>query len=500
MTDDSGNALILLCLCDFQSRLRPFMLPPSLGISDGKPVGGLARVSAYTKQQRALHPGNLLAVALGVDPVGPLYRYFGGRAEYHGLHLAGFNALVPGEHEVDLGPDHFRRSFEFIRTPILCANLRPSGARPPVWTDHLVCDVPAGKVGLFGLTAPPASDGFAEGPCLVETGELVETARQQVQQLQRKGCRMIVALTHMGLENDKNLAQSVAGLHAVLGANSHTPTPEPAWERGPDGNPVPVVQAVGGGAALGRLVLSLDRRRRDDCRWRQMFMTGQVDEDADTAALIEGFYRQLQNILQRPVAELARPLATDPDDILTGRSPLGFLLADGIRRAGRSQVGLFAAPDIVSGDELPAGRVSRADLYRLMPFGNTVWEVTVSGRQLMRLMTGALSSRNRPPGRFQGAKGLWEPCFLYFSGLKIQTGRPLRLWVAEDEAWQPLEEQRTYRVAAPFLLRQGGRGCRALAKASGRNLALQEVEAVADLMAGMGRVAPPKPGERLIEN
>lgn len=488
-------SLVVLSICDFQSRMAPFLLPPSLGGGVDVPVGGLARIAAAIAAVRAARPQCCVAAVLGTDPTGPLYRHLGGRAEYPGLAMAGFDVLVPGEHEVELGREHFQRSLDHAVLPMLCANLRPAGVTADLWRSSHVMDLAMGKIGLVGLSAPPVSDAADGSPCLEANADIAAAAEAEARRLRGLGCRAVLALTHMGLARDRELARCTPGIDAVLGAHSHTPTAAPVWERAPDGAWVPVVQSLGGGAALGRMEIDLDRPRTDQgrVRWQPLLLDDAAASDPAVAEHVARCLDALDAVLRRPVGVVSRPLPAAPDALAAGRAALGYVVADGIRSVAGADVSLFPAAEITPGQGLGADAVTRSDLYRLLPFGNTVWEVDVDGQTLGRLVAGALAAAQAPPA----TGDMKAPCFLYFSGLKVSAGPPPRVWVDREGVWRPLAPRRRYRLAVPFMLRCGARGCDALAGLPGRNLGVQEVEALSDLMAAADTVTPPRPEDRL---
>jgi 2',3'-cyclic-nucleotide 2'-phosphodiesterase (5'-nucleotidase family) len=86
----------------------------------------------------------------------------------------------------------------------------------------------------------------------------------------RKLAKRIVAMTHIGYEEDKELAQNTKGLYLIIGGHSHTPLgnftgaqgPYPTIEKNLDGEEVFVVTAYRWGEYLGALDISFDEEGR----------------------------------------------------------------------------------------------------------------------------------------------------------------------------------------------------------------------------------------------
>lgn len=112
--------------------------------------------------------------------------------------------------------------------PIISANLRPAkvGFELPV-RSSVVIETPQGRVGIVGLSVPcitermlvkRISDAYFDDPC--------EAAARFVPELREK-CDLLIALTHIGIERDRELAERVPGIDVILGGHTHTITDAP---------------------------------------------------------------------------------------------------------------------------------------------------------------------------------------------------------------------------------------------------------------------------------
>jgi 2',3'-cyclic-nucleotide 2'-phosphodiesterase (5'-nucleotidase family) len=118
-------------------------------------------------------------------------------------------------------------------------------------------------------------------------------------------------------------------------------------------------------------------------------------------------------------------------------------MTDVIRRAGKADVGITNKGGIRC--DLEAGEITAADVYRLMPFGNTVIAMDLQGADLRRLV-----ERSFEHGGYPG---------LEWSGMVVdavrQGGKRYRV-VAIEVGGKPLDDARTYRVATNSFLARGG--------------------------------------------
>jgi 5'-nucleotidase len=240
---------------------------------------------------------------------GPWHQKWYGVPEVEAMNLVGYDALCVGNNEVkamwdsaeskDLMIALVRRS----RFAWLCANLTLGDGPPPG------CDEPAPvegirpfivrtfgelRVGFLGLTISGSSElPFLKGWTFADE---LATARHWVP-LARKECDILIAVTHIGVEQDRKLAATVPGIDVIIGGHSHTFLPEPIGVAGPDGRTVPIVQAGELGVVVGRLDLTFERTSSDaDAPWRLagadetlIPVTPSVPEDPAVKALLDRY-------------------------------------------------------------------------------------------------------------------------------------------------------------------------------------------------------------------
>lgn len=147
-------------------------------------------------------------------------------------------ASVPGNRESHIIPAAFAKKLEGRRHPILCANLREkstpakkdelSGAAKKMpLPSHLVIEAAGVKIGLIGVMvamvttkmATQAASAYLWDPPVLTAIREAEELRPQVD--------CLIALTHIGLRNDRELATRCQLFDLVLGGHSHDVLSEP---------------------------------------------------------------------------------------------------------------------------------------------------------------------------------------------------------------------------------------------------------------------------------
>lgn len=137
--------------------------------------------------------------------------------------------------------------------PILAANLRDGdGPLPEGLQEYVLIPLPNGlTMGVIGLTAHAPQRGLYEVFGL-HLPNFCAVARDLVGKLRRQGVALVVVLSHLGLQDDRRLAETVMGIDLIIGAHSHDRLPT-----GEERNNVLIAQAGQYAEALGRVDLTL---------------------------------------------------------------------------------------------------------------------------------------------------------------------------------------------------------------------------------------------------
>jgi 2',3'-cyclic-nucleotide 2'-phosphodiesterase (5'-nucleotidase family) len=125
----------------------------------------------------------------------------------------GLDAWCPSLTDLRLGIQTITRLSARAKIPVLAANLS-AGAGPGPFLDHRIVVRGGVRVGLFGLIGDRKG---AAAPAGLNLEDPVATARRQVDALGPK-TDLIVCLSNLGLERDRQLAEQVPGIGLIIGA------------------------------------------------------------------------------------------------------------------------------------------------------------------------------------------------------------------------------------------------------------------------------------------
>ena len=81
----------------------------------------------------------------------------------------------------------------------------------------------------------------------------IETANRLAKKLKKRGCDMVICLTHLGVKKDVQLAEKSQNIDLIIGGHSHTFMEEPMIEQNLDGKDVVIIQTGAQGVYAGRI-------------------------------------------------------------------------------------------------------------------------------------------------------------------------------------------------------------------------------------------------------
>jgi 5'-nucleotidase len=471
--------LAILHINDFHSRIESINRFDSTCSAEdegkGACFGGVARLKTALDARRAAlaaEGAEVLTLDAGDQFQGSLfYTLHGGAVVAEFLNAFGFDAMALGNHEFDNGPAGLAGLLDGARMPVLSANL--DAASEPLAAGRVapyaVIEREGRRIGVVGVTTTETAEIASPGPTL-RFGDEIAALRAAVAELEAQGVTMIVALTHVGLDRDREIAAQVAGLDAVVGGHSHTlmgtmegaAAPYPLMVAGPDGTQVPVVQAYAYGKYLGELRLTFDDAGRvTSAGGAPVLIDAAFAPDAGVAARVAELAAPIEALRSEVVAEAAAPIGADRALCRSRECEMGVLVAEAMLARARP---LGAELAIQNGGGLRAGidggPITRGEVLTVLPFQNTLATFGLPGADVVAALENGVSQLAEGGGRFPQVAGLRytltpdAPVGSRISAVEVETAA----------GWAPIEPARVYGVATNNFMRKGGDGYRMFAE------------------------------------
>ena len=470
----ADSRLHILHINDFHSRIQQIGGSGSnCSSSDaeaGRCFGGAARLYTIINQMRdelTAAGETVLVLDAGDSSQGSLfYTTYGGRAEAQLLERIGFDAMAVGNHEFDLGPEGLAVYLDEVSFPIISSNLDVSANNLLAGRvlPHTIIERGGLRIGIVSALAMDTPEIASPGPTVVFNND-IESIAAAVAELQAQGAAPIIALTHVGLPRDLEIAAAVPGLAAVIGGHSHTylsssnPSrqgPYPIWVDNAAGGLTPVVQAGSLGRYLGHLVLDLD----DD--GNMTFASGDtieinasVEPNADIAAWVAEMAGPIEEVKNRVVAQAAAAIDGDRANCRAIECTMGNLVADAMLDRVASQ-GVTIAIQNGGGlrASIDAGEVTKGEVLAVLPFQNSLATFQLTGADVVAALENGVSQVESGAGRFPQVAGLrytFDPALP--AGSRVSD-----VQVRAGDGWAPIDMAATYGVVSNDFMRRGGDG------------------------------------------
>jgi 5'-nucleotidase len=473
VAQESRFSLRILHTNDHHAHLEPVKFGDRI-------LGGIARRRTLIEHIRAESKTNqepLLLLDAGDIFQGTLYfNQYLGQADLDFYNALAYDASTIGNHEFDRGQQVLADFIAKAKFPIISANIDIAPESPlygKVRPWH-VLDMQGEKIGMFGLTTPDTAILASVGDGVKFT-DPIAAARKSVLALKQQGINKIIALTHIGFDNDVLLAQKVSDIDIIIGGHSHTSVgnipnanhPYPLVEKNGTKEPVLVVTDWEWGKYLGDLSVSFDRTGKL-IAWagKPHVLDASIKPNPEFADKLKAYAAPIEALRQKIIGKSLVPLDGDRVKLRTSETALGNLIADAIlakTKVDRVQVVLINAGGIRNG--FPLGDITMGHVLEALPFGNTITRVELTGKQLIEALESGVSMAEQGEGRFPQVAGIR---FVWDS--KLPAGKRVTKVEVKDASgkFQLLNPKDVYRVATNNFLASGGDGYRSFAE--GANL------------------------------
>jgi 2',3'-cyclic-nucleotide 2'-phosphodiesterase (5'-nucleotidase family) len=298
-----------------------------------------------------------------------------GAAMFRLLKLTGYDASAVGNGAaLTYGPQVLQHIARASELPLLCANILRRGADPVTLagtSPTLILKRGPIKIGLIGVTAE--MDRIYEHVYPVRMLDVAQTVRQHASELRQQGCHLVGVLSHLGYDDDVNLAQSVPNLAFIIGGHSHTILQKPVEVNG-----TIICHAGDLAQYVGRLDLLLGHDGQI-LNWYGRLLPVPDDGPVHTLSLNEwnAIQEEVQNQLTVPVGYLNASA-----DLAYDRAcGMGQLLADALRNRMHADAALCITGHLR--DSLDTGDITLGDLLRVTISPANATEAKLTGDQIL---------------------------------------------------------------------------------------------------------------------
>ncbi|MGR3503799.1 bifunctional metallophosphatase/5'-nucleotidase [Pseudaestuariivita sp.] len=494
---------------DLHSRIEPInRFDSTCGAEDnaeGKCFGGVARVATKIAELREELAGeNVIVLDAGDQYQGSLmYTTYKGDAEIEFMNAIGFDAMAVGNHEFDDGDEGLAKLADGVDFPVISGNIDVSSSNVLAGKveNHVVLEVGGQKIGIVSALAVDTVETSSPSNAVIFTDE-AESLAADIATLEGEGVNKIIALTHVGLPRDRELAEAVDGLDAIVGGHSHSlmsNTDEDAMAYPQMVNGTPVVQAYAYSKYVGHLKLTFDDAGNvTEATGDTILLDASVAEDEAIVARVAELSGPIEEMKTRVVAEAAAAIEGDRNVCRVQECAMGNLVADAMLDRVKDQ-GISIAIQNAGGvrASIDAGEVTMGEVLTVLPFQNTLSTFQVSGQTVIDALENGVSQVEEVKGRFPAVAGLK---FTWDASVAPGEGRIQDVMVMEGDSFVPIDPAKTYGLVSNNYVRGGGDGYKMFVDAEnaydfGPDLA----DVVAEYMAAQGGAYTPYTDGRIAQ-
>ena len=440
--------------------------------------------ATLVKQLRAANENSLLLDAGDVFSGTLYFNQFEGQADLALMNYMGYDAMVFGNHEFDLGSsaEGHAALAEFVGNadfPMLGANVNFSGdtnmsplvageaftktaANGQIYSG-VVKEVNGEEVGIFGLTT--AETESISSPGDVEFTDYLDAAEEAVTWFEGQGVNKIVALTHIGyddnaaIDNDRTLATEVDGIDVIVGGHTHTEIQPPV-----EVEDTVIVQANEYGKFLGQLDVTFDEEGNVTEFAGELHDTGKDSEVAEDAGAVEAlapYKEEVEDLKEEEIGVEANVFLNGTRGefgIRLSETNLGNFITDGMLAKAKT-INENTTIAMQNGGGIRAsieeGPITYGEVLTVLPFGNSLAIMEVTGQEIKDALEHSVREYPKENGGFLHVSGM----FFNYDGKAPAGERVLSVFVdTGDENYDELDLEETYTVATNTFTAKGGDG------------------------------------------
>lgn len=358
-----------------------------------------------------------------------------------------FSAMTVGNHEFDYGLENLTLSLApSMKFPLLSSNIRYQDGRL-LFKPFVVIEMPGQEceILVFGLTTDSTPQlTFPRNVKGLVFDDPIDMARRIVQEHGKN--RFVIALTHLGIEKDKQLAALCKGINVIIGGHSHTALTEPLKI-----GETLICQAGAYTSWVGRIDLDVTGNRVEKYSGELIKLDGNVDPDPTIDSIIDEHKSKMSPFFTEVVGSSAISIDGSLEAVRSSApNDMGILVAHVMARATGAEAGIINAGAIRDG--LKIGPITNADVYGILPFQNFVKKANLKGSDVEAALRRSLALPAKSGGKLQ----------VY--GLKYQiSGEDVHI---REVGSRPYSPEDNYAVALTDFILSGGDGYSDLASKS----------------------------------
>lgn len=330
------------------------------------------------------------------------------------MNAAGYDVVTLGNHEFDYGYAQLKENMSKAKFKVVCADVFNEDGTPIFDANYTYTTKSGVKVGFFGMETPEtqtkANPALIKGLTFATGDAFTKAAADQVAAL--KDADVVICLAHLGVDAESapyrstDLYAAVKGIDFIIDGHSHT-----VMTKGEKGEPI---QSTGTAFAnIGVIVIDDASKKIESNSLYEIKEDTAKDATVATAAktIVDRVDKEYGVVFAK--SEVTLNGAKAPNGNRDSETNNGDLITDAMLwKVMQNKEGLTVDADhvvaITNGGGIRAaikpGDVTKKDINTVLPFGNTVAVIYVTGAELLEALEA--STYSLPVGGFPQVAGI----------------------------------------------------------------------------------------------
>ena len=330
------------------------------------------------------------------------------------MNVTGYDVVTLGNHEFDYGYAQLKENMTKADFKVLCANVYGEDGTPIFDANYTYTTKSGVKIGFFGMETPEAQT--KANPALIKglkfDTDLKAVAEKQLEAL--KDDDVVIALSHLGVDDSSkpytsyDLYNAAKGIDFIIDGHSHS-----VMTKGKNGEPI---QSTGTKFANIGVIVIDDASKKIESNSLYEIKEDTAKDAAVAAAaqkIIDRIDKEYGAVFAKSKVELNGAKA--PNGNRDGETNNGDLITDAMLwKVMQNKEGLTVNEDhvvaITNGGGIRAaikvGDVTKKDIKTVLPFGNTIEVIYVTGTELLEALEASTFCVPESIGGFPQVSGI----------------------------------------------------------------------------------------------
>lgn len=332
------------------------------------------------------------------------------------MNAAGYDVVTLGNHEFDYGYAQLKENMSKAKFKVVCADVFNEDGTPIFDASYTYTTKTGVKVGFFGMETPEtqtkANPALIKGLTFATDDAFTKAAADQVAAL--KDADVVICLAHLGIDAESapyrstDLYAAVKGIDFIIDGHSHS-----VMTKGKNGEPI---QSTGTKFANIGVIVIDDATKKIESN--SLFeIKEDTAKDAAVAAaaqkIIDRIDKEYGAVFAKSKVELNGAKA--PNGNRDGETNNGDLITDAMLwKVMQNKEDLTVNEDhvvaITNGGGIRAaikvGDVTKKDIKTVLPFGNTIEVIYVTGTELLEALEASTFCVPESIGGFPQVSGI----------------------------------------------------------------------------------------------